>query len=191
MDTPSPADPLNGQLWQKFMHLAQPYWFPQRRGSTAWFLGVLLLLLIFLASVLALGAMAISVAAHHWQPNQFDAIAPGLWPMIQQLGLPFVGLLGLGLVIPAIVFLISSRRLRGRVLPWLLLSVLLLLSLTVNGLNVIISYVGRFFQTALADQDVPTFWRFLCVYAGVFVVGTLMVVSVVGRLSWTGPMYSR
>jgi putative ATP-binding cassette transporter len=41
------------------------------------------------------------------------------------------------------------------------LGLLLLLSLSVSGLNVGISYVGRFFQTALADKDAPTFWKFL------------------------------
>jgi putative ATP-binding cassette transporter len=176
MATRAPSKPLDRQLWQKFIHLAQPYWFPHRRGSTALFLGLLLLLLIFLTSGLALGVIAISTAVYHWRPTQFEAIAPGLWSTLQQLGLPFVGVLGLGLIIPLMVFLVSSQRLRGRWLPWLLLSVLLLLSLTVNGLNVIISYVGRFFQTALADKDAPTFWRFLWVYASVFVVGTPIVV---------------
>jgi ABC-type uncharacterized transport system fused permease/ATPase subunit len=100
MDTPVPSERLNRQLWQKFIHLAQPYWLPQRRNSTALFLGLLLLLLIFLTSFLVLGVIAISAAAHHWRPQPFDAIAPGLWTMIQQLGLPFVGGVGLGLVIP-------------------------------------------------------------------------------------------
>lgn len=57
-----------------------------------------------------------------------------------------------------------------------LLALLLFLSLLVSGLNVLISYVGRFFQTALANKDVPTFWKFLFIYAAVFVVGTPIVV---------------
>ncbi len=57
-----------------------------------------------------------------------------------------------------------------------LLALLLLLSLAVNGLNVTISFVGRYFDTALAEKDQPTFWRFLFIYAGVFVVGTPIVV---------------
>lgn len=57
-----------------------------------------------------------------------------------------------------------------------LLALLLLLSLAVNGLNVAISFVGRYFDTALAEKDQPTFWRFLFIYAGVFVVGTPIVV---------------
>lgn len=57
-----------------------------------------------------------------------------------------------------------------------LLAVLLILLLLVTGLNVLISYVGRFFQTALANKDVATFWKFLFIYAAVFVVGTPIVV---------------
>ena len=57
-----------------------------------------------------------------------------------------------------------------------LLALLLLLSLAVNGLNVAISFVSRYFETALAQKDQPTFWRFLFIYAGVFVVGTPIVV---------------
>ncbi|WP_017302214.1 ABC transporter ATP-binding protein/permease [Nodosilinea nodulosa] len=170
------AQRLDRRLWQKFVSLAQPYWFPHSRGSTGIFLGLLLLLMIFLTALLGLGVVLASMAAHHWLPTRLDAMAPGLWTIIQRMGLPFAGVLGLGLVIPAGVFVALSNRLRGRLIPWALLTVLLLLSLSVNGLNVIISYVGRFFQTALADKDAPTFWRFLFIYAGVFVVGTPIVV---------------
>lgn len=57
-----------------------------------------------------------------------------------------------------------------------LLALLLLLLLLVSGLNVTISYVGRFFQNALVERDAETFWRFLFIYAGVFVIGTPIVV---------------
>ena len=57
-----------------------------------------------------------------------------------------------------------------------LLALLLLLLLLVSGLNVTISYVGRFFQNALVEKDAETFWRFLFIYAGVFVIGTPIVV---------------
>lgn len=176
MDVSLPPHRLDRQLWQKFISLAQPYWYPHRRGSTGWFLGLLLLLLIGLACLLGLLIGGVSWAAHHWLPSQFAAIAPGLWPVVQELGLPFAGLLGLGLVMLAAAFLGLAGRLRSRLVPWLLLAVLLFFSLTVNGLNVVISYVGRFFQTALADKDAPTFWRFLYVYASVFVIGTPIVV---------------
>ena len=66
---------------------------------------------------------------------------------------------------------------KSRWQQWLFLGVLLLLSLSVSGMNVIISYVGNYFTTALSERDAPTFWRFFYVYAGVFVVATPIVVS--------------
>lgn len=57
-----------------------------------------------------------------------------------------------------------------------LLVLLIVLSISVSGLNITISYVGRFFQNALVEKKPDEFWRFLFIYAGVFVVGTPIVV---------------
>lgn len=57
-----------------------------------------------------------------------------------------------------------------------LLLLLLLLSLGVNGLNVGISFIWRFIDTALAGKDAATFWRYIAVYGGILVVGTPIVV---------------
>jgi putative ATP-binding cassette transporter len=57
-----------------------------------------------------------------------------------------------------------------------LLGVLLGLMLAVNGLNVVINYVGGDFMTALSGKDAPRFFQLLWMYAGVFVVGTPIVV---------------
>lgn len=57
-----------------------------------------------------------------------------------------------------------------------LLVLLIILSISVSGLNITISYVGRFFQNALVEKKPEEFWRFLFIYAGVFVVGTPIVV---------------
>ncbi|NJL91043.1 MAG: ABC transporter ATP-binding protein/permease [Coleofasciculaceae cyanobacterium SM2_1_6] len=57
-----------------------------------------------------------------------------------------------------------------------LLVLLIVLSISVSGLNITISYVGRFFQNALVEKKTEEFWRFLFIYAGVFVVGTPIVV---------------
>ncbi|MGK7900001.1 MAG: ABC transporter ATP-binding protein/permease [Hormoscilla sp.] len=57
-----------------------------------------------------------------------------------------------------------------------ILALLLLLSLSVSGLNVLISFVGRIFQNALVNKNPEEFWKYLLIYAGVFVVGTPIVV---------------
>jgi putative ATP-binding cassette transporter len=67
----------------------------------------------------------------------------------------------------------QSSEKRG---AWVLLVLLGVLSLSVSGLNVAISFVGRFFQNALVAKNQPEFWRYLFIYAGVFVVGTPIVV---------------
>jgi putative ATP-binding cassette transporter len=163
------------RLWQKFITLAKPYWYPT--GGSLLFLGLLGLLLLFLAALLGMLIVTVSGLGHHYFSASFDALAPGLWATLSQLGEPFRQALGLGLLIPAMVFGVINRRLRDHWLPWLLLAVLLLFSLSVSGLNVIISYVGRFFQSALAEKDAPTFWRFLWVYAGVFAELTLATMA--------------
>ena len=133
---------------------------------------MLALLLVFLAALLGVLVVGIVWLGHHYFDGNFEQIAPGLWKTISQLGKPFAGVLVLGLAIPTIAFAFVGRRLRGRWVPWLILSVLLFFSLSASGLNVIISYVGRFFQSALAEKDAPTFWRYLWIYASVFILAT-------------------
>ena len=51
----------------------------------------------------------------------------------------------------------------------------------VNGLNVVNSYVGRDFMTAIADRDTPVYVKMAMLYLGVFVAST--VVGVIQRYS--------
>ncbi|MGD1805115.1 ABC transporter ATP-binding protein/permease, partial [Dapis sp. BLCC M126] len=109
--------------------------------------------------------------------ESFNSIAPGLVDTIKNIiNSHWIFVIILMIVVPGSAFWYYRRRIIPRWQPWTLLSLLLLLSLSVSGLNVIISYVGNFFTTALAEKDQPTFWRFLFVYAGVFIVGTPIVV---------------
>src|SRR5579864_1848181 len=54
-----------------------------------------------------------------------------------------------------------------------LLAVLILLLLSINGLNVLNSYVGRDFMTALAKRETSLFIQRALVYVGVFALSTL------------------
>jgi vitamin B12/bleomycin/antimicrobial peptide transport system ATP-binding/permease protein len=85
-------------------------------------------------------------------------------------------ILALALILPTAIFAWKFQRWKGRAKQWGLLSVLLLFSIMVSGLNVVISFTIRFIETALVDKDASTFWRFLWVFGGVFVVGTAIVV---------------
>jgi putative ATP-binding cassette transporter len=58
----------------------------------------------------------------------------------------------------------------------LLLVLLVLFLFAINGLNVINSYVGRDFMTAIENRDISTFVRMALLYGGVFAVSTLVLV---------------
>jgi putative ATP-binding cassette transporter len=61
-------------------------------------------------------------------------------------------------------FFASRKQRRAR----LYLAVLLLLALSVGGVEVLISYVGRDFMTAIAKRDAGEYWHLLGRYAGTF-----------------------
>lgn len=180
---PSSRPPLNrlsrfdNQLWKRFVAIAQPYWYPVSRQSGKLFFGLLALLILFLFGLLFLLVSAVVFSLRALLPEFMKETAGGLVGIIQSIwGSPFIGIVVAALVIPAIGFFLVRRQIRPRWQQWTLLSLLLLLSLSVSGMNVIISYVGNFFTTALSERDAPTFWRFFYVYAGVFVVATPIVV---------------
>ncbi len=57
-----------------------------------------------------------------------------------------------------------------------LLGILLFFLCAVNGLNIVINFVGGKFMTALSTKDAPTFYHMLKIYAAVFIIGTPIVV---------------
>ena len=56
------------------------------------------------------------------------------------------------------------------------LAVIFVLVLSLNGLNVVNSYVGRGFMTALADREESSVFRVAWFYVGVFLASTLVAV---------------
>ena len=168
---------LDLNLWKEYLDIAQEFWLPQSLKSRTRFIVLLCLLMAFVASLLFLFVTVTTTATHSFAPDFVTKNAPGLMEWIQGIiHSRLIWILVAGFLIPALVFSLYSKKLKGFFLPWGILGILLLLSFTVSGLNVVISYVGRFFQTALAQKDQPTFWRFLYVYASVFVIGTPIVV---------------
>jgi len=168
---------LNQKLWHSFLQIAQPYFYPLEGGGSKVFLGLLFLLLIFLFAAVFIIVSLVCLGSEAIFGESFNSIAPGLVNTIKNIiNSHWIFVIILMIVVPATAFWYYRKRIIPRWQPWALLSLLLLLSLSVSGLNVIISYVGNFFTTALAEKDQPTFWRFLFVYAGVFIVGTPIVV---------------
>ncbi len=90
-----------------------------------------------------------------------------LWSRLVAVGLPF--------------FRSEARR---RALGGL--AVLVVLLLTINGLNVVNSYVGRDFMTALADRHARRFYLFAAALAGVFAASTVVEVFARYAEQWLG-----
>jgi vitamin B12/bleomycin/antimicrobial peptide transport system ATP-binding/permease protein len=165
------------QLWDRFIAIAQPYFYPLEPGGGRIFLGLVVLLLIFLFAAMFVFVSAVCLGAQAVFPEFVNNIAAGLVTLLQGIiNSPAIVIIALMLIIPLSAFVFCKSRLIPQWQAWALLALLLLLSLSVSGLNVIISYVSNFFDTALAKKDQLNYWKYLFVYAGVFVVGTPIVV---------------
>ena len=165
------------QLWERFIAIAQPYFYPLEAGGSRIFLGLVALLLIFLFAAMFVLLSALCLGGGALFPAFVNSIAAGLVTLLKGIiNSPAIAIVALMLIIPLSAFVWFKDRLTPHWQPWALLTLLLFLSLSVSGLNVIISYVGNFFNTALAKKDQLNYWKYLFVYAGVFVVGTPIVV---------------
>ncbi|MGB7710590.1 MAG: ABC transporter ATP-binding protein/permease [Microcoleus sp.] len=165
------------QLWERFIAIAQPYFYPLEPGGGRTFLGLVVLLLIFLFAAMFVAVSAVCLLGQAFFPEFVNNIAAGLVSLLQGIiDSPAIVIIALMLILPFSAFVFFKGRLLPHWQSWALLALLLLLSLSVSGLNVIISYVSNFFDTALAKKDQLNYWKYLFVYAGVFVVGTPIVV---------------
>ena len=140
-------------------------------------MGLVALLLIFLFAAMFVGVSVVSLGAQVFFPEAFNGVAAGLATLIKRIIYsPTIALVGLMLILPLAAFVFFRSKLIPRWKQWIMLALLLFLSLSVSGINVVISYIGNFFTTSLAEKDQTTFWRFMWVYAGVFIIGTPIVV---------------
>ena len=168
---------IDRRLWQRFIEVALPYWYPSKRQAGIFFF-MLAMLLVFLLAALFIAIVAATWLGEQLAPEFTAQVASGLISVRQQAltNSSLQTVVALALVIPAAVFAWQWRRLRGRIGQWGLLALLLLFSIMVSGLNVVLSFVVRFIETALVDKEVSTFWLFLGVFGAVFVIGTPIVV---------------
>lgn len=165
------------QLWERFIAIAQPYFYPLEPGGGRIFLGLVALLLLFLFAAMFLAVSVVSLGAQAFFPEAFNGVAAGLATLIKGIIYsPTIAIVGLMLILPLAAFVFFRSKLIPRWKQWIMLALLLFLSLSVSGINVVISYISNFFTTALAEKDQITFWRFMWVYAGVFIIGTPIVV---------------
>jgi vitamin B12/bleomycin/antimicrobial peptide transport system ATP-binding/permease protein len=67
-----------------------------------------------------------------------------------------------------------TSEVRGR--AWTFIALLIAFALAINGLNVVNSYVGRDFMTAIAHRDQDGFVRLAVLYVGVFAASTAVAI---------------
>ena len=179
-DTPNSSlnrlNRFDWQLWNRFVAIAQPYWFPTEHGGWQFFV-LLGLLIVFLFALLATVVGLLTLAVQRAYPEFMAETAGGMVSLANTLfSPPMVFVLTAGIIVPWVAFFFARDKVLPRWQQWTFLALLLLLLLCVSGMNVVISFVGNFFTTALAEKDAPTFWRFFIVYAGVFAIATPFVV---------------
>ncbi|HRX14798.1 MAG TPA: ABC transporter ATP-binding protein/permease [Spirochaetota bacterium] len=178
-----------------YLKLTHQYWFPSGKLSIPSFTLLLTALICFIASMLYL-FLNLIVASGKFIPRLtsflssvfsvplltvpedfLSRIAPGLTEWLAgirggNLNTFFIA----SSVVAIVIFLLFRKKIKGRKLPWIILFVLLTLSMMVSGVNVILSYTGRFWQTALQQRDTVSFWRFIFVHLGMYVVAMPIVV---------------
>lgn len=177
VDTAPKINRIDGRLWRRFIEVALPYWYPSKKKAGTFFL-MLVVLLIFLFAALFMAIAGIIWLGQQFFPEFTNEAAAGLIALRKQIFTNSTArlILALTLILPTVIFAWKFQRWRERAKQWGLLSALLLFSIMVSGLNVVISFTIRYVETALVDKDESTFWLFLGVYGGVFVVGTAIVV---------------
>ena len=163
-------------LWRRFVSIAQPYFFPAIRGGSLLTLMLMVLLLAFLFGVLFFIVAGMVFAGHSVAPALTAKIAGGLLSVMTTIFHSGTWMIVAAvLAIPAVVFFSLRRHLRQRRQAWMLLAIVLLLSLSVTGINVAFSYIGNYFTNSLVQKQQDLAYLFITVYFCGFMVGIPIV----------------
>jgi putative ATP-binding cassette transporter len=163
-------------LWKRFVMIAQPYFFPDIPNGGWMMLLLLTMLLIFLSGVLFLIVSALTVGGMSFAPAVTARVAEGLATLVRGIFQSDLWLVAAGLlIVPVAVFGALRSHLRTRWRAWTLLAVVLLLSLSVTGINVAFSYIGNYFSNALVKKNEELAYLFVYVYFFGFLIGIPIV----------------
>lgn len=169
-------EPKRPSLWRRFVGIAQPYFFPTIRGGGYLTLILMVLLLIFLFGLLFFVVAGIVLAGHAIAPELTAKVDAGLHAVIsamfhsKALLLPIAALL-----VPAGAFFTLRTHLRNHRQAWTLLAIVLLLSLSVTGINVAFSYIGNYFTNSLVQKNQEMAYLFIALYFSGFLIGIPIV----------------
>lgn len=179
------------QLWQRFVEVAQPYFYPPGPRSSIQFLLLILTQLVFVVSFTFFFVVTLALIGFQFAPKFFAGLVNEIiyLKFLSSLGKSSIEIFqNLLTFTPAYIFLVllivSSgifyayrRKLKGREQQWLVLGLLLFLAFIVSSLNVLISYVFRFIDNALNGRNPEVFWEFLWVYGITLVVAIPILIT--------------
>lgn len=160
------------RLWNRFMTIAQPYFYPTgTEGENRWiFVGLLIAATILVIALMFFVEIGVALLGKALFPDFFQNLAAGFITDIEQrITSPALPVALVSFAISLGSFWVVRQSLHQRRIQWILLTFLLFLSLVVNRLNVMISFVFRFIDTALQEKNESTFWQFLIIYAIVII----------------------
>lgn len=150
--------------------------FPRIRHGGGITLLLMVMLLVFLFGVLFFLVSGLVFASSWLAPDLTMKIAEGLLSTITAIFHSKMWLSAVAcLVLPALIFLLFRFHLGMRKRAWLLLAVVLLLSLSVTGINVAFSYIENYFTNALVKKNQEMAYLFVGLYFGGFLIGIPIV----------------
>ncbi|ABB56654.1 ABC transporter ATP-binding protein/permease [Synechococcus elongatus] len=170
------------KLWDSFIQIAQPYFYPLEKNSLWAFSGLLIALLMVVVSLTFFALVGVTKLGAAVLPAQFvDLVAKGLVQQVDAwLQSPFLGICALIFLVGAGVFAAFWRKIRHRWLPWLMLGGLIFLLFAINGINVGITFIARVLDNSLVAKEQASFWQFL----GIYVLTLVIALPVRGALSY-------
>ena len=173
-----PLQSLRQQL-SKLRHLSQPFFLPLDQASGWQFLWLLVSLLFCVGGLVLALLTGIIRSLEQLQPalteKYFGGVAAtisGIWSSWWGIGFASLFILG------AASFVAFRQQLRQRRwLHWLLLGVIVVMLLSVNGINAGIGFIARDLTNALVEKQEANFYRILIIYAACFVVALPIRIS--------------
>ncbi len=173
-----PQKGFNSQLG-KLRRLAQPFFLPLDQGNGGQFIWLLISLIFCVGGLVLVFLTGIIETFEKFQPILTQKYFGGVLQTIETIwsswwGWLFSALFFLG----STTFFSFRQQLRNRLWShWLLLGIIVLMLLTVNGINAGIGFIARDLTNALVEKQEAGFYRLLGIYACCFIVALPIRVS--------------
>ncbi len=164
---------------QKLRRLAQPFFLPIDQCTGFQFLWLLFSLLFCVGGIVLVALTGLINFFETIQPVLLQKYFGGVVETIDTIWSSSWGLLfsALFLIGSASFFSLRIQLKNRRWLHWLFLGIIVLMLLTVNGINAGIGFIARDLTNALVEKQEDGFYRILGIYACCFVVALPIRVS--------------